>query len=119
MQPLYFGCYGDAGHYTFDTNMSHFGRRDDFLSKHDNDLIPSGPGARQSNAALHSYPEFAVLAMPDYSVDSRPGSNAMFLLRSDVTAEDVVEEARKHFPIIVARLEKAAPIKIVEQNRHT
>ncbi len=117
MRPLYFGCLHEAGHYVWGTDLTIRRYCDDadpqvrFLYLNDGRLAPHTDGG-QSEARLTQYDGFAVLAMWDYTVDRRPGSNAMFLLPGVVTAEQAVTVSRSHFPSVVARIESAAPISI-------
>lgn len=117
-EPLYFGCWGETGHYPFsqtlrtlsyDNHLSHW------LGTHDGALTPCTRLAQQSQANLFYFRQAIALALHDFTVDDRPGSNALFLLPffNAQSTEDVVAKAREFFPQVTARIEATNPIHVV------
>ncbi len=101
----YFGCLQEAGHHMHDANL----RTDwGFLNSNpwgrtvDSDLCPKGNQA-EGKAALHYKGGWTALAFWDRSVDSRPGSNSVFLAEGAFDFGQMLELARATFPSIMQR----------------
>lgn len=56
---------------------------------------------------------WTVLALHDYTGDSRPGSHSTFALEGELAFEAAVHEARRWFPAVFARMQ-AAHVTITE-----
>lgn len=114
--PLYFGCKGEAGHYAWDSSGKRLNWKNtdaDFLMRHDGQLAPKQT-REQGKAILHHFPEFAILAYWDYKVDSRPGSNTMFLIPGQTNPAQAIETIKQHFPQIWQR----SPATIIGEMSH-
>lgn len=105
MKPLYFGCLGSDGHYVFDVNgvKDHKSEEADFLMKNDGRLAPKNDKSH-GKTAFYQFEKFSILAMHDYSIDSRPGSNSMFLIPGTNTKEETTRLIKIHFPKIWERI---------------
>jgi hypothetical protein len=68
----------------------------------------------QSVAVVRQDRGWTVLAMWDRSGDCRHGSNSAFFAPGHLTGEEVLALARELFPEVVARIERAAPIRIIQ-----
>jgi hypothetical protein len=107
MQPLFFGCVGGDGHYVY-TSEGHYVPRSTnlpagkFLQQHDGQLVPKT--ATQGAAQIHHFPDFTVIAAHDFSIDSRPGSNAMFLIPGQHNDAEALAMGQKIFPQLWARV---------------
>lgn len=117
---LYFGCWGGSlGHWL----RTEHGKQVDFeqeqrrwkiinFAKIDGGFCPRRGG---HGAAQLSYVDgWTILALIDYSRDSRPGSNAAFLLRGEVGFDAMLADAREHFGEQVKRIEAKGPITLAE-----
>jgi hypothetical protein len=112
----YFGCWREVGHYWWRPGPSQISWReyeqgcptDQPWGHLDGKLTP--PSHRQSEAALHHREGWTALAVHDYTVDSRPGSNIAFLFDATLDFDRAVKAARAEFPQVVERVEAAAPI---------
>lgn len=115
-EPLYFGCKGDAGHYAWDAHGTRLSSKNPdahFLMMHDGQLAPK-KDYTQGKAILHHYPEYAILAYWDNKVDSRPGSNTMFLIPGKTNPAQAIETIKQHFPQIWQR----SPATVVGEMNH-
>lgn len=92
----YFGCDGQAGHYMHTPDM-----RTDSAFMRSN---PWGYGIDDGFKGLQHKDGWTALAMTDYTVDSRPGSNSVFLAEGEFDAKQMAELAVLHFPSIVKRI---------------
>ncbi len=115
LDAYYFGCWGRSGHFlwTPDADTRDQDRRLLPWPKIDGVLCP-GPRHRRSgevanedesqgSAAIHYRDGWTALAFWDRSVDSRHGSNSVFLFRGTLSADEILSAARKAFPAIFAR----------------
>ncbi len=102
----YFGCWNQAGHYLHAPG----GEWVDKAGPFDYHIDGCFPPKREdvTIAALIHTKGWTILAMWDRSVDSRPGSNANFLMEGTHDTAAMWALARQHYPQIVARL-KSAP----------
>lgn len=104
---IYFGCIGEAGHFAWASERarmsgaSGWGR---WLSEMDGKLAPRDY-EREFVPAFHSLFDgtATVIAYWDRSVDSRPGSNSMFLAEGAFSLEEMLAMARVQFPTVAAR----------------
>lgn len=111
---IYFGCKNEAGHYCWDETGKRLFRHENlFLLNHDTKLAPQNDKT-ESRAILHHYPDFTVLAYWDYKVDSRPGSNSMFLTNGKKSPQEIIDEIKTSFPDIWER----SPATIIEEITH-
>lgn len=122
MEPCYyFGCMEDKGHFLWDplTNWPSlknlpadwpFGPHGEEL---DGGYTPKH-GQKQSRALLAHVDGWTVLAMWDRTVDSRPGSNSNFVAKGELTFDEMVGLAKEHFSKVWERINKAAPVSLVE-----
>lgn len=104
--PLYFGCIRSAGHYVLEGSQ-HAGNRHaehcEWLSYLDGKLPPEGSD-REGVARLHHFNGCTLLAFWDRSVDTRPGSNSVFLLPNPrLSFERAVAAAKVAYPHIWQR----------------
>lgn len=99
----YFGCIGGSGHYMFHASgsprLSYFQQP---WQKLDGGLQPTGQQV-QGPALLHHKDGWTALCFWDRSVDGRPGSNSNFLSTGNHTFEEMIELAKKYFPMVMAR----------------
>lgn len=117
----YFGCWRQSGHYFFTEGMA--SARESYNAtkarlpwdRIDGALYPSG---EQSEAALHHAGGWTALAMADRTVDSRGGSNSVFLFKDTLTFDQALARARELFGPVVARIEAARPIFDTAEERH-
>jgi hypothetical protein len=112
----FFGCWnGHVGHYLHDENGTRLYSRDHLLlpDRLDGLWAPGAKGRRypqstqpqdETQVALHHVDGWTLLAMWDRSVDTRAGSNAVFIARGQRTADEMWAEALRAFPTIVPRL---------------
>lgn len=109
----YFGCWQRPGHYFWTPGPTsvreHYGVT---VARLPWDRVDGGlnPSSIQSEAALHHAGDWTALAMTDRTVDDRGGSNSVFFLHDSLTFEQALSEARRLFPVVVARIEAARPI---------
>lgn len=77
---LYFGCIDRPGHYLFEPGSTPCRNRwERWASKRDGSLAPEF-NTISGKALLHHFDGFTVVAFWDRSVDSRSGSNSMFIV---------------------------------------
>ena len=103
---MFFGCENTSkGHYLWDTTGSKArnGSCPWNVGWFDGTLNLDGFG--QGVAALHHIKGYTLLAFADYSVDSRPGSNAVFALPGTFDFETAKREAARMFPHIWKRFD--------------
>jgi len=100
LEPLYFGCKNGPGHYVFRPDGNEVSRRDNpyaaWLKQHDA-KIATGWG-KQGVIVYKQFPEFVIIAYTDYTVDSRPGSNSMFLIPGNLSESEAIQQAKSLFP---------------------
>lgn len=108
---LYFGRIGDAGHYLWHNERQQVRYPQSALI---GDLWPAIDGgflSVQKEEGLYlrtEKPPWTIIAWPDYSVDTRPGSNSAFLFRGfdDLSNDTLFREAFQIFPNIISRQHK-------------
>ena len=124
---LFFGCWGEAGHYLRDVQgreprlASPQGpvRWRDFIpwgTRIDGGLAPRTNGGGQATEGLAAFHQntawvgcpgeivWCAISWWDNSVDSRPGSSATFLADHRCSPAELLAEAREAFPEVFARL---------------
>lgn len=103
VKAYYFGCIGQAGHYMHDENLQ---RAHDFLKTNpwgysvDGTLCPS---IDSQSLGIHWKDDWTALAFWDRSVDSRPGSNSVFLIEGTHGFDKMKKFIVEKFPSIVER----------------
>lgn len=104
LQVWHFGCIGEAGHYLRKPDGSSGNVRTDqpWGFKIDTRLCPQ-PESGDGKTAEHHKDGWTAVAFWDYSGDSRPGSNSVFLVHAEATTEQVLEAARVQWPHLFAR----------------
>lgn len=115
---FYFGCYGEAGHYLYrptGNRVVELGRcyRGDRLGLPfaerilDGGLIPDHwprPDAHlQGQCFLAHINGWTLVSFRDYSGDTRPGSNSVFLVDSVESMRVVIDYAAARLPALFAR----------------
>lgn len=117
---LYFGCWGQAGHYLFGEGGHHISSERlpagfvETFGDHgwglDAKFCPGyvGPYQRdreehEGEALLHHVNGWTVLAFWDRSVDKRGGCNSNFVERGTLTFEEMCTIAQAQFPSVWAR----------------
>lgn len=99
---LYFGCVDEVGHYLFGIHGKSHGNAYSWISKRDGMLAPVF--CREAGKALlHHYDGFTIIAFWDYSVDTRPGSNSMFIIPGTKDFYGALEIANRYFPQVFKR----------------
>jgi len=110
----YFGCIDDAGHYFWvPPGASLYGRQRPAIPWQDGDLdaklAPGYIGPYQSGpqiegrAKVHHKNGWTAVAFWDRSVDSRGGSNSVFIVKGTLDFDSAVEQARAAFPKVWGR----------------
>jgi hypothetical protein len=104
----YFGCWGnEAGHYLHGSNGRLRWRDEESLTpwgmKCDGVLCPYGTNGPQGVVAHHHKDGWTAIAFWDRSIDSRPGSNSVFFIHAEVTAEEAWRLAQEKFPQVCGR----------------
>ncbi len=122
LQPLYFGCKHGAGHYLHDVHGNTVWRtlceypHGEYIGKNDGKLAPQDHKRQASikDGVARDFvfirlrnPDAMLIAFWDYTVDSRPGSNSMFLIPGATDALDALKKAKELFPW-AWRIEEAA-----------
>jgi hypothetical protein len=114
MAMLYFGCWSEPGHYLHRSDgMRFYGEQSSSpfsAAQLDGVFAPRGVNGRDDVATLTHVHGWTVLAMWDYSVDKRPGSNAAFLIPGTHVEAEVWRQAAAVFPSVVARLKAARTV---------
>lgn len=114
----YFGCWSkkEAGHYLVDKNNRSV-REDRIIkellpSKIDGRLVPK-ENKKQGVGNLLIIEGWTVLALHDYSADSRPGSNSIFMEEGVFSKDEIIDMAKKEFPEQIKRILASGDIVIV------
>jgi hypothetical protein len=107
IEPLYFGCIKEPGHFVFNTQEEYIYHRKSpevqFLCNNDGQLAPKDDN-KHGATKIHHFTEYIIIAMWDYSVDTRPGSNSMFLIPGRHTSGMAISLAKQFFPNIWKRI---------------
>jgi hypothetical protein len=98
----YFGCVGSAGHFTHEGGRRTYKHDSPWGTAIDTTLCPSGPEV-EGRAALHHKDGWTALAFWDRSVDKRGKSNSVFLSNQARTFDEMLAQARIHFPDVMSR----------------
>jgi len=122
----YFGCIEIPGHYLscdwFPMLAIRIRETDwpfgEYGWKLDGNFAPPGPqiqsAAKLTNIVTHTEDWWTVLGMWDRTVDNRAHSNSNFIERGKWTFDQMVEIAKRKFPAIWERINKAAVVTLVE-----
>jgi hypothetical protein len=119
---MFFGTYGSVGHNWWEPDREGRLRRPRERSSMDSvgpwgqvdgKLTPRDTN-RQSTAVLHHLDGWTALAMHDYTVDKRGGSNAVFVMDSDLSFGQALTYIAEAMPAVVRRITTAALIDLVE-----
>ncbi len=106
---LYFGAIRVAGHYLHSKRDPHIDY-DSTPWRYDLDQgIVEDPDQIDGKLYLKKKDGWTALGFWDRSVDSRPGSNSVFLVAKDWTAEQILKEAELQWPEVCGR--KGFPIR--------
>jgi len=106
MRVYYFGCKDEPGHYMHTPDL-----------KVDWEFMRGNPWGNEIDDGFKGLAYkggWTALAMPDYTVDSRPGSNSVFLAEGIFYEKEMIEIAYHYFPEIARRLslkERSFPVK--------
>lgn len=101
---MYFGCWGDKGHYLFTKDRSSrynfMGVTTGFLDNLGkfNEQLPQG-----KIVVIRIGDQFTVLGWKDNSVDTRPGSHSQFIFSGVWDPATALEYAKTNFPDIFKR----------------
>lgn len=109
MLPIYFGCWGEMGHYLWtprhtrpaDAEVPVFAGRGGWNL--DGKFCPIDPKEREGICALTHFKDWTVLSFWDRSGDKRGKSNSTFLLPGMLGQQEALDAAKAAFPIIFAR----------------
>lgn len=105
MRIYYFGCVKICGHHMYrpenDPPKSLEERRElsDFVRTN-----PWGFNIDNGFKGLQHKDGWTAYAMVDNTVDSRPGSNSVFIAEGTFTEQEMKALAREHFPVISRRI---------------
>jgi len=110
-QMLYFGPLGDIGHYFYSEEggrIHNYPHPDVPWRQVDGALCPNcdqkelyrrtGP-AIEGEALLHHKEGWTALSFWDRTIDTRPASNSNYFAKGIFTFEEMVELAKKRFPV--------------------
>ena len=112
MEPLYFGCWGELGHYLWTTK--HRQVRADVMrslpsfvgaygGKLDGGFCPIDPKEPEGLCALAQIEGWTIVSFWDRSGDKRYKSNSNFLLPGTLGQQEALAAARAAFPALFAR----------------
>ena|ERR1019366_3343006 len=113
MRVYYFGCNEQAGHYMHEPNMVHRSvdtERGRFLYDNpwglyiDGDLCMEGKRQIEGEALIHHKDDWTAMAFWDRSVDTRPGSNSVFLAEGTFNFDEMMALAKEYFPQVLNRI---------------
>lgn len=106
---IYFGCIGQPGHFVWVDEQRRAGRDHpwrEWFEKQDGKLAPRAAGRMRDYVPTIHYlfdETVTVVAYWDRSVDSRPGSNSMFLAEGRFSLEEMFAMAQREFPMVYGR----------------
>lgn len=119
MEVVHFGCWPGhgAGHFFHDTTGKTLGLYANEVGlpweQVDGRLTPGRRDSRgqhtyeamsqpmQGRAALHHLDGWTALAIHDFTIDSRPGSNTVLFFHALLDKEQALAAAHEHFPIVM------------------
>jgi len=116
---LYFGCYDSVGHFLYEPNGWRISARK-LLSEMPNfnvGLLEGMDGVFPPPQHIDGYSEtdvnpFKIVAWWDRSLDKRPGSNSNLIGFGYNSAEEMIDDAYKLFPKVMARQNRPTPSPI-------
>ena len=121
-QWLYFGCYGQPGHYVFTESMRDYrpphGSRERELARFDG-MLPPQDSAEPYIATVSRLEGWGLsaLAFWDYSVDRRIGCNSVIFAPSlTIEPAELLAEAQSRFPKVFGRLPQPVRLRGPEQS---
>ncbi len=97
----YFGCIKQHGHYLWNKNEGSVSPYNFPIKKLDGGFLPKN--SAEGVVYLTSLAEWTIINFADFSVDERPGSHSLFLLKGTLSYEEAIEKAKKAFPQIFQR----------------
>jgi len=100
-QFYYFGCWVRVGHYLHNKSGLRINRVFPFGHIDNTFCLTTGD---ENVASLTQSHGWSILAMRDYSIDKRPGSNAAFIAKGELTTGQMFDFAKQFFPQIAGRL---------------
>jgi hypothetical protein len=112
MEVYYFGCIGSVGHGFYGGPKETWGDNPSPWPRIDCALTPGRRDCRgrletkgvQGEAAIHYLDGWTALAIHDFTVDSRPGSNSVFLIHDTLDFTQACVAAHRFFPEVMARI---------------
>ncbi len=108
---LYFGCIGGKEHYLwpqFET-IKIPGINSHLLQSLDGTFTPGNTNT-QGLYQVSIVPPVMIVSWHDYSVDSRPGSHSTFIGYGYLSAQEIIEAAKKLFPDVMSRQPEPKPL---------
>lgn len=113
-------AWKEAGHYTWLPGMRSYERErltegvGPWKGLDTKTLHPARQGSDPTGEAWLTWEDgWTALGIEDRTVDSRPNSHATFAIRGEHMFTEALDIARQHFPEVIARIEKRAPIRHV------
>jgi hypothetical protein len=103
---LYFGCLNRIGHDLHSKRGTRTYPLDEVLPWGDHidaGFLPQRGIQQQGQACSAHKSGWTAVAFWDRSVDRRHGSHSTFIVHDDVTAEELITEARRQWPEVFAR----------------
>jgi hypothetical protein len=99
----YFGCVGSVGHYMHSNapSLTLEERRAVSLFTRTN---PWGFSIDGGFKGLQHKDGWTALAMDDFTIDDRPGSNSVFLAEGEFDEPQMIKLAYQHFPAVAKRI---------------
>lgn len=130
---IYFGCLGGVGHFYYDIAGRSLGIRSKELGlpweRVDGALTPGKRDRRgrldyhaqdathQGEAAIHHKDGWTALAIHDFTVDSRPGSNSVFFFRAPgLDDTECLFSIGQFFPKIGERIGRIVVLDVVDDD---
>lgn len=116
---IHFGCWYQSGHFFHDTEGRSLGLSASDLRLPwefvDGRLTPRSGG--QGRAALHRKGGWTALAVHDFTVDSRPGSNTVFFFHAELDPDEALFSVIEHFPSIERRIGEITIVEVHDDGR--
>lgn len=109
MGSLYFGCWGEAGHYLWTPRHTRppLNERPRFVGVNggaiDGTFCPVDPREPEGLCALTHFEGWTIVSFWDRSGDKRGKSNSNFLLPGTLGQQEALAAARAAFPALFAR----------------
>lgn len=102
---VFYGCIGGVGHYWWPYKERRSLYRPSSLpwERVDGALTPTTT-TKQGTARLHHKDGWTALAVHDYSVDRRPGSNSNFFIHADLDLDEMLFSIVEFWPEVAGRI---------------